>query len=265
MDAIALFKENAKQGWALFTPTEMATAAVAPRLVDFAGVTGDTHVLDVGCGTGVVALTAARRGARVTGVDLTPALLERARQNTAIMQLDADWHEGDAEELPFGDAQFDIVLSQFGHMFAPRPELAVREMLRVLKPSGTIAFSTWPPELMVGKMFALLGRYAPPPPQGASPPHLWGDPGIVRERLGDAVREVFFDRDVMRFQILSVQHQRLFLEANVGPIAKVVETLHATAPDKLEAFRAEFERLLCAYFEDNTLRQDYLLTRAVKS
>jgi SAM-dependent methyltransferase len=264
MDAIALFKENAKKGWALFTPTEMTTAAVAPRLVDFAGVAAGMRVLDVGCGTGVVALTAARRGAHATGVDLTPTLLERARQNAAIMQLDTDWHEGDAEELPFGEAQFDVVVSQFGHMFAPRPELAVREMLRVLKPGGTLTFSTWPPELMVGKMFALIGRYAPPPPPGTSPPHLWGDPGVVRERLGDAVERVHFDRDVMRFQMLSVQHQRLFLETNVGPIAKLVESLRAEAPEKLDAFRTEMDALLGAYFEDNTLRQDYLLTRAVK-
>ena len=264
MDALAQFKQNAKEGWALFTPTEMATAAVAPRLVQFAGITPGARVLDVGCGTGVVALTAARLGARSTGVDLTPALLERARENAAIMRLDVDWREGDAEDLPFEDAEFDFVVSQFGHMFAPQPALAVREMLRVLKPTGTIAFSTWPPELAVGKFFALIGKYAPPPPPGTSPPYLWGDPNVVRDRLGKAVKDVFFDRDVMRFQTLSVQHQRLFLEANVGPVAKLVQTLSAADPGKLEAFRAEFEELLSGYFEDNTLKQDYLLTRAVK-
>jgi SAM-dependent methyltransferase len=100
-------------------------------------------------------------------------------------------------------------------MFAPRPEVAVREMLRVLKPGGSLAFSTWPPELMVGQTFALVGKYAPPAPPGVSPPHAWGDPNVIRERLGGAVSDLFFDRDVMRFQTLSVQHARLFLEANV--------------------------------------------------
>ncbi len=264
MDEIAKFKAAARQGWESFAPTETATGAVAPRLVQFAGVTSHTNVLDVGCGTGVVALTAARTGARTTGLDLTPKLLERARENATIMGLEVEWDEGDAEALPYADARFDVVLSQFGHMFAPRPDVAVREMLRVLKPGGTLAFSTWPPELLVGKMFALIGTYAPAPPAGASAPHLWGDPTVVRERLGNAVTDLIFDRDVMVFQTLSVAHQRLFLEANVGPVAKLVENLSAADPQKLQRFRIELERVLEPYFADNVLRQDYLLTRARK-
>ena len=96
-----------------------------------------------------------------------------------------DFHEGDVEKLPFADAEFDVVLSQYGHMFAPRPDVAIAEMLRVLKPGGTIAFSTWPPELMVGRMFSLVGSYMPPPPPGVSAPPLWGDANVVRERLGE--------------------------------------------------------------------------------
>ncbi len=264
MDAIAKFKEAARAGWESFAPTEMATGSVAPKLVRFAGIERGMRVLDVGCGTGVVALTAARAGAWVTGSDLTPKLLERARENSAIMGLDVDWHEADAEALPYADAEFDVVVSQFGHMFAPRPEIAVREMLRVLKPGGTVAFSTWPPELLVGRMFALIGRYAPPPPPGASPPHQWGEPNIVRERLGNAVTDIFFDRDVMYFQILSVQHQRLFLESNVGPVGKLVEVLGRTDPARLATFRAELEQLMGQFFDDNRIKQDYLLTRARK-
>lgn len=264
MDAIAKFKEAARAGWESFAPTEMATGSVAPKLVKFAGIERGMRVLDVGCGTGVVAVTAARAGAWVTGSDLTPKLLERARENSAIMGLDIDWHEADAEALPYADAEFDVVVSQFGHMFAPRPEIAVREMLRVLKPGGTVAFSTWPPELLVGRMFALIGRYAPPAPPGASPPHQWGDPNIVRERLGNAVTDLFFDRDVMYFQILSVQHQRLFLESNVGPVGKLVEALGRTDPARLAEFRAELEQLMGLFFDDNRIKQDYLLTRARK-
>jgi SAM-dependent methyltransferase len=264
MDAIAKFKEAARAGWESFTPTEMATGSCAPKLVKFARIERGMRVLDVGCGTGVVALTAARIGARVTGSDLTPKLIERARENSQIMGLDVAWDVGDVEELPYKDGEFDVVVSQFGHMFAPRPEIAVREMLRVLKPGGTIAFSTWPPELLVGRMFAMNGRYAPPPPPGASPPHQWGDPNIVRDRLGDAVTDLFFDRDVMYFQILSPQHQRVFLETNVGPVAKLVEGLGRSDPAKLAAFRAELEQLMGLYFEDNRIKQDYLLTRARK-
>jgi SAM-dependent methyltransferase len=264
MDAIDKFKEAARAGWESFAPTEMATGSVAPKLVRFAGLERGMRVLDVGCGTGVVALTAARIGARVTGSDLTPKLIERAKENSKIMGLDIAWDVGDAEALPYKDAEFDAVVSQFGHMFAPRPEVAVREMLRVLKPGGTIAFSTWPPELLVGRMFALIGRYAPAPPPGASPPHQWGDPNTVRERLGDAVNDVFFDRDVMYFQILSPQHQRLFLETNVGPVGKLVEGLGRADPAKLATFRAELEQLMGLYFDDNRIKQDFLLTRARK-
>jgi SAM-dependent methyltransferase len=87
------------------------------------------------------------------------------------------------------------VVSQFGHMFAPRPDVAIGEMLRVLKPAGTIAFSTWPPELFIGNTFALVSRYMPPPPPGVSPPPQWGDPAVIRERLGTAVRDIVSDRD----------------------------------------------------------------------
>ncbi len=264
MDAIAKFKEAARAGWESFAPTEMATGSVAPKLVKFAGIQRGMRVLDVGCGTGVVALTAARIGARVTGSDLTPKLIERAKENSKLTGLDIAWDVGDAEELPYKDSEFDAVVSQFGHMFAPRPDVAVREMLRVLKPGGTIAFSTWPPELLVGRMFALQGRYAPPPPPGASPPHQWGDPNIVRDRLGDAVTDLFFDRDVMYFQILSPQHQRVFLETNVGPISKLVEGLGKTDPAKLAAFRSDLEHLMALYFDDNRIKQDFLLTRARK-
>src|ERR1043165_3462809 len=170
LQALDAFKAAQRQGWAHFAPLESATTPTAARLVRFAGVKSGQRVLDVGCGTGVAAVTAARRGAKVSGLDLTPELLERARENSEIAGVDIDWRQGDAEALPFKDGEFDVVLSQFGHMFAPRPDVTVGEMLRVLKPGGTIAFSTWPPELYVGRVLALTGRDMPPPPPGGSPP-----------------------------------------------------------------------------------------------
>ena len=264
MDAFAQFKEAQKQGWAHFAPLEAHTTPQASRLVKHAGIQPGQRVLDVACGTGVVAVTAARLGARVTGLDLTPELLERARENAGVAGVEVDWHEGDLEELPFGDAAFDAVLSQFGHIFAPRPQVAVAEMLRVLKPGGTIAFSTWPPELLIGRLFALSGRYMPPPPPGVSPPWSWGDPNVVRERLGAAVTDLAFDRARMVVPSLSPQHNRRHAERTAGPLIKLVESLAATDPDRLAAFRREFEAIVAEYFEDNTVRQDYLLTRATK-
>jgi SAM-dependent methyltransferase len=218
----------------------------------------------VGCGTGVVAVTAARIGANVTGLDLTPELLIRARENAQLAHVAIDWHEGDVEELPFENARFDVVVSQFGHMFAPRPDVAIQEMLRVLKPGGTIAFSTWPPELMVGSMFTLVGRYAPPPSVTVAPPPLWGEPSIVRERLGAAVKDLVFDRDRMFVPALSPTHNRMMLESSAGPVLKLVELLSAQDPDRLAAFRQEYEALAARYLENNLVHQDYLMTRATK-
>jgi SAM-dependent methyltransferase len=264
MDPTAQFKEQQKVVWSNFALFENMTGSVASRLVSFAGVVAGAKVLDVGCGSGVVGLSAARIGARVTGVDLTPELIARAKENSKLMGVDAEWREGDAEALPLPDASFDFVLSQFGHMFAPRPDVAIRDMLRVLKRGGVIAFSTWPPEMFVGRMFALTGKYAPPPPAGVSPPGQWGDPSTIRERLGAAVKDIRFARDVMQLQMLSPQHYRLFMETNFGPAKKLLEGLDKADPAKANALRRELEQLAAEYFENNTLRQDYLLTRAVK-
>ncbi len=264
MDGLAQFKANQKAAWANFAMLENLTGTAAPHLVRFAGIRSGQHVLDVACGTGVVALTAARVGASVEGVDLTPELVVRARENAALMRIEARFQEGDAEALPFPEASFDVVVSQFGHMFAPRPDVAIAEMLRVLKPGGTVAFSTWPPELFTGRWFALMGRYAPPPPAGVSPPPQWGDPNIVRERLGGAVRDLEFTRNTMYFPTLSPQHYRVQMAENFGPAKKLFENLDANDPAKAAALRGEIDTLAQAYFADNRVRQDFLLTRAIK-
>ena len=265
MDAIAQFKEMQKQGWPHFFPLQALTTPPAARLVQFARIGAGQRVLDVGCGTGVVAITAARLGAKVTGIDLTPELLSHARENANIAQVEVEWREGDVENLPFADSTFDVVVSQFGHIFGPRPEIAIREMLRVLKSGGTISFATWPPELLIGRAFQLSSRYLPPPPNGIAPPTLWGDPNVVRERLGNAVRELTFDRARMDVPALSIQHFRLNVEKTVGSLIKLVQSLAATDPNKLAAFRSEYDALAAEYYEDNLVRQDYLLTRATKA
>jgi SAM-dependent methyltransferase len=195
---------------------------------------------------------------------LTPELLQRAEENAQTVRVDIEWHEGDVEALPYKDGTFDVVLSQFGHIFAPRAEVAIAEMLRVLRRGGTIAFSTWPPELLVGRMMAIVGGYMPPPPAGVVPPTTWGDPNIVRERLGSAVRDLTFDRGRMLVAALSPAHFRVSFERTVGPVRRVVESLEASDPVRLEAFRREYTAAVAEYFEDNVVRQEYLLTRAIK-
>lgn len=266
-DPIQAFKERQREGWAHFAPLEMVTTPTAARLVRFAGVRAGQKVLDVGCGTGVVAVTARRHGARVSGIDLTPELLARAKEHSGVTGFDdISWREGDVEILPYGDNEFDVVVSQFGHMFAPRPEVAIKEMLRVLKPGGTIAFNTWPPELGIGKIFALVGKYSPPPPAGVSPSPQWGDVGIVRERLGSAVKDITFDRDTMLIPAMSPGHYRENFERTSGPVLKLVQSLHSD-PKKLAQFRAEFEAIVAPYFDgdNNVMRFGYLSTKATKA
>ena len=262
MDAFAQFKAAQRQGWAFWAPLEAITTAPAAQLVTFAKVQRGQRVLDVATGTGAVAVTAARRGAQVSGLDLTPELLEVARQNAPLAGVEVDFHEGDAEALPFEADAFDVVLSQFGHMFAPRPEVALAEMLRVLKPGGVLAFSTWPPELFTGRMFALSAKYTAPPPPGVMPPTLWGDPNVIRERLGKGVKDVTFDRGTMWNPTLSPAHHRLQAEKSVGPLKRLVES--NPDPAKLAEFRREYEALVEQYLDGNRVRQDFLMTRATK-
>jgi SAM-dependent methyltransferase len=264
VDPFAGFKAAQKQGWAHFAPLENQTTPPAARLANHAGIRAGQRVLDVACGTGVAAITAARRGATVTALDLTPELLARGRENARIADVTIDFHEGDVEQLPFEASAFDVVVSQYGHIFAPRPEVAIAEMLRVLKPGGTIAFSTWPPELCLGRIFALTARFAPPPPPGVPPPVIWGDPHVVRERLGSAVKDLVFDRGTMLVSALSPAHVREQTERTAGPIVKLVEVLSATDPARLAEFRRGYDAIISEYWHDNVLRQDYLMTRATK-
>lgn len=261
-DPFVQFKAAQREGWALFAPVEALTSGPAAKLVKFAQIERGQSLLDVGCGTGVVAITAARKGAKVKGLDLSPVLIEKAKWNADLTGVDAIFCEGDVEHLPYQDAEFDVVVSQFGHMFAPAPEKALAEMLRVLKPGGTVAFSTWPPEMFTGRMFGLVGKYLPPP-EGVAPPALWGDPKVIRERLGDSVSGLTFDRDILTPSAISPQHFRYFMESTVGPLIKVVASCQHD-PDRLKSFRMEFEALIEEYFDNNHMHQHYIMTRAVK-
>lgn len=266
-DPFAKFKAAQRDAWAVFAPVEITTTMPAAKLVKFARVAPGQRVLDVACGTAVVAVTAARRGAKVSGLDLSPVLLDRARHNANVAAVDIDFIEGDAEALPYPDASFDVVLSQFGHIFAPRPDVVLREMLRVLKVGGRVAFSTWPPEHFTGRMFSFMARYSPPPPPGVdqpAPPALWGDPNIVRERLGVSVTDLVFERGTLSAPALSLAHFRMAQEKTIGPLAKVVASLE-NDPPKLAQLRADFEAMARDIYDENAIHMPFLMTRATKA
>ena len=196
-------------------------------------------VLDVATGTGNVALRAARLSPDVTGLDLVPSLLDVARERAAAEGVDVHWIEGDAEELPFGDASFDRVLSVFGVQFAPRHEVVAGELLRVCRPGGTIGLVNWTPSGLIGQLFRILGAYSPPPPAGASPPPKWGDEEHVRSLFAGS--EISFARGTNPFRFPSVDEYMTFFEERYGPTLKAKERL--TADGRWEDARAEMREL----------------------
>jgi SAM-dependent methyltransferase len=170
---------------------------LGPRLVDACGIGPGMRVLDVAAGTGNASLVAAARGAEVTASDITPELLEAGRARAVAAGLGLEWVEADAMALPFEDASFDVVISCIGVMFAPLHQAAADELVRVCRPGGTIGLLCWTPDGLLGRVFAALGPYAPPPPAGATPPPRWGDEAHQRALLDDRVELTTVHRDAL--------------------------------------------------------------------
>jgi len=173
------------------------SAHEAANFVGRIGITPGSKVLDVACGTGNTTIPAAKTGASVTGVDIATNLLEQAKTRADSEKLKVQFQEGDVEELPFPDHSFDVVLSMFGAMFAPRPEKVAAELIRVCKPGGVISMANWTPEGFVGKTFHATAKMVPPPPVPA--PVLWGDESVVRKRLGNGTKQVTCTRQNVHF------------------------------------------------------------------
>jgi ubiquinone/menaquinone biosynthesis C-methylase UbiE len=160
----------------------------AEAFVDRLNIQSGMKVLDVACGNGNLAIPAARKGADVTGIDIAENLIEAGKERASEAGLNIKFEQGDAEAMPYDDDSFDLVMTQFGAMFAPRPEIVASELVRVCKPGGRIAMANWTPTGFAGQMFKLSGKYVPPPPM--PPPVLWGVPEEVRSRFGDSVTEL---------------------------------------------------------------------------
>lgn len=211
-------------------------AAVAEKISDVgeacverAGVEPGMEVLDVACGAGNATIPAARAGARVTGVDFSPELLAIARERAADALVEVDWVESDVQEMPFADAEFDRVLSTFGHMFAPDHERTAAEMKRVC--GGRMGICCWTPHGAIGRMFAAVAELVPPPPGGSSP-LLWGTEDHVRELLGDGE----FERREVEWRDASVDSYAGFMLESFGPLLNAQEALGERAGELREAY-----------------------------
>ena len=170
---------------------------LGPRLVEACRIRAGMRVLDVAAGTGNASIPAAQVGADVTASDLTPELLDAGRKRAQEAGLELDWVEADAENLPFEDESFDVVMSSIGAMFAPMHQQVADELVRVCRADGTIGMLNWTPDGMIGALFRTMGPFAPSPPPGAQPPPLWGSEAHVREAFGDRVDLHTLERDLL--------------------------------------------------------------------
>ena len=207
--------------WAFGDYPAVATdlvSSLGPILVDACQVRPGDRVLDVAAGTGNAAIPAAEAGASVVASDLTPELLEAGQQAAERRRTTLEWRQADAEDLPFADAEFEVVMSCLGVMFAPFHQASADELVRVCRPGGTIGLLNWTPEGFIGQMFATMKPYAPPPPPGAQPPPLWGREDHVRELLGDQVTDVRATRQTVRIDLFGRPEAfRDYFKANYGP------------------------------------------------
>ncbi|MBV1856473.1 class I SAM-dependent methyltransferase [Catellatospora tritici] len=245
-DADQALKARHRAMWALGDYPSVATEVIpelGPALVQACGVTAGQRVLDVAAGSGNAAVPAARTGAEVVASDLTPELLETGRQATAELGLRLRWEQGDAERLPYGDGEFDAVMSCVGVMFAPHHQASADELVRVCRPGGAIGLINWTPEGFIGQMFAVMKPYAAAPPPGAQPPPLWGSEQHVRQLLGDRVAEVEAQRRTVRVDRFdSAEAFRDFFKRCYGPTIAAYRNI-GDDPDRVAALDHDLAEL----------------------
>ena len=255
--------ERIRTEWTLGTYPNLARAFmdIAAVLVDGVGVEPGERVLDVACGTGNAAVTAHRRGGDVTGVDITPAMLERAREHASVLDADVDWREADAADLPFEDDAFDVTLSCLGHMFVTDPGAAGTELVRVTRPGGRIGFTSWTLGSAIDEMVDTLVEYLPPRSDAPPSPHRWGDPDTVRERLGDSVEDLRFETHVSNYPALSPAH---FWEGMAADSGAVLLALDHVDESERAALDAAMAGTLDPFYSeaDNAMELEYQLVTA---
>ena len=206
----------------------------AQRFFQRLGVKPGTRLLDVGCGAGQLAIIAARAGAQVTGCDIATNWVEKARARAAAEGLEIIFEEGDAESLPYGDAQFDVVVSLIGAMFAPRPDRVAAELTRVCRPGGTIAMANWTPGGFVGQMFKAISKHIAP--SGMPAPVLWGDEATVRDRLREGIADLKCSLHFYHFDYPFTPDSVVeFYRTNYGPMSRAFASLDSNGQEKLRS------------------------------
>ncbi|MDR7168223.1 SAM-dependent methyltransferase [Nocardia kruczakiae] len=252
--------------WALGDYPRVADTVIpglGRRLVRACDIRPGRRVLDIAAGAGNAAIPAAEAGADVIASDLTPEMFDAGRAAAAARGVHLTWETADAEALPYDDGRFDVAMSCVGIMFAPSHRAAADELLRVTATKATIGLINWTPEGFIGEMFAIVKRFAPPPPPGAQSPLLWGTADHLRDLLGDRVTDLHIEREFATVECFADGERfRDFFKANYGPTVAVYKAL-AGDPDRI----AELDRALADLAARHDLgggrmRWEYLLVTA---
>jgi ubiquinone/menaquinone biosynthesis C-methylase UbiE len=263
---VSAIKQGQKMMWTAGDYPDLARsiASVGELVAERAQAGAGDSLLDVATGSGNVAIPAALAGAKVTGLDLTPKLLEVARERAAEAGVQIEFVEGDAEELPFEDRSFDRVTSCFGVMFAPRHDVAAGELVRVARPGARIVVAAWTPEGLNGRMFQTVGSYMPPPPPELKQPVMWGEEAHVRDLFADSGAELAFERLDATFEAESPEKWFEYNERVLGPTIMAKAALEPQG--KWEELRGELIELYVGSNEADDgsmrVRAEYLLTVA---
>lgn len=264
---LTAIKQRQQQTWASgdYAVVGSPLVIMGELLCEAVDLRAGQRVLDVASGNGNAALSAARRFCRVTGIDYVPALLERGRERAAAEGLEVTFVEGDAEDIPFPDASFDVVLSTLGSMFAPDQERVAGEMLRVCRSGGKIGMANWTPDGFIGQMFRVTTRYTPPPP-GLKPPVLWGTEERLRELFGNDVASMTAQRRSFVFRYRSFDHWLEVFRGYYGPMLKAFQSLDL---DRQDAYAADLRSLVAQFNrsgdETMVVPSEYLEVVALKA
>jgi len=261
-------KQRARAVWSAgdFGSVAKKISGSGLKAVEAAEIADGDKVLDVACGTGNATIPAAKTGAEVTGLDLTPKLLEEAKVEASSAGVEIEWIEGDAEQLPFEDQSFDAVISVYGAMFAPDHKKAASEIARVLKSGGRMAICSWTPDGGIGRFFKTASSHAPAPPEGFQPPPLWGTEEHVREIFEGTGIELSFEQAAAEFQFDSPEDATVFYETRFGPV--VIAKAMLEPEGKWQALRDD---LVALYTDLNTSEEgdlrflgEYLVAKGTK-
>jgi ubiquinone/menaquinone biosynthesis C-methylase UbiE len=254
-------KRGVRASWAAGDYPAIAQRQLWPvgeRIVRRVAVKPGETVLDVACGTGNAAIRAAQAGGRVVGVDLTPELLQAGEELARRTGVTVEWLEGDAEELPVQDASFQVVVSLFGCMFAPRHQVAAAELARVLAPGGRLCVCAWTPDGLMGEFFRTLGAYLPAPPPFAQPPLLWGSEAHVRELFSETGIDLEFSREDIEFPRMdSIEEEIEYATSKFGPLILARRMLEPEG--RWPALLEDLKRLL-----EDQRPAEYLVTSGIK-